>query len=75
MRRSLTISLVMHVAILAAAFIVLPNPDKFKVDVPLDQARAEDFDALLLPGGVANPDQLRMKPKAVEFSNVGYLFG
>jgi protease I len=41
--------------------------DKFKVDVPLDQARAEDFDALLLPGGVANPDQLRMKPKAVEF--------
>jgi len=41
--------------------------DKFKVDVPLDQARAEEFDALLLPGGVANPDQLRMKPKAVEF--------
>src|SRR3954466_13754913 len=41
--------------------------DKFKVDVPLDQARADEFDALLLPGGVANPDQLRMKPKAVEF--------
>ncbi len=41
--------------------------DKFKVDVPLDSARADDFDALLLPGGVANPDQLRMKPKAVEF--------
>lgn len=41
--------------------------DKFKVDVPLDSAKAEDFDALLLPGGVANPDQLRMKPKAVEF--------
>jgi protease I len=41
--------------------------DKFKVDVPLEQARAEDFDALLLPGGVANPDQLRANPKAVAF--------
>jgi protease I len=37
------------------------------VDVPLDSARAEEFDALLLPGGVMNPDQLRMNPKAVEF--------
>jgi protease I len=41
--------------------------DKFKVDVPLEQASAEDFDALLLPGGVANPDQLRTMPKAVQF--------
>ncbi|PWT72920.1 MAG: protease [Proteobacteria bacterium] len=41
--------------------------DKFKVDVPLEQANAQDFDALLLPGGVANPDQLRAKPKAVAF--------
>jgi len=41
--------------------------EKFSVDVPLDQAGAEDFDALLLPGGVANPDQLRMNPKAVRF--------
>jgi protease I len=41
--------------------------DKFPVDVPLDQAKANDFDALLLPGGVANPDQLRMQPKAVQF--------
>jgi protease I len=41
--------------------------DKFPVDVPLDQANADDFDALLLPGGVANPDQLRMKPEAVQF--------
>lgn len=36
-------------------------------DVPLDRARAEDFDALLLPGGVMNPDKLRMQPRAVEF--------
>ncbi|CAN5487708.1 type 1 glutamine amidotransferase domain-containing protein [soil metagenome] len=41
--------------------------DKFTVDVPLSEAAAEDFDALLLPGGVANPDQLRMKPEAVKF--------
>jgi deglycase len=41
--------------------------ERFKVDVPLEQADPEDFDALLLPGGVANPDQLRIKPKAVQF--------
>jgi protease I len=41
--------------------------DNFAVDVPLDQARPEDFDALLLPGGVINPDRLRIEPKAVEF--------
>jgi protease I len=43
------------------------HADKFPVDVPLAEARAVDFDALLLPGGVANPDQLRMKPEAVQF--------
>src|SRR5688572_4678390 len=41
--------------------------EKVRVDVPLEQADADDFDALLLPGGVANPDQLRMQPKAVAF--------
>jgi protease I len=41
--------------------------DKVRVDVPLDQASADDFDALMLPGGVANPDQLRTNPKAIEF--------
>ncbi len=41
--------------------------DKFKVDVPVDAANADEFDALLLPGGVANPDQLRGNPKAVQF--------
>jgi protease I len=41
--------------------------DKFTVDVALDQANAQEFDALLLPGGVANPDQLRTLPKAVAF--------
>jgi protease I len=41
--------------------------DHFKVDVPLESADAGNFDALLLPGGVANPDQLRTNPKAVAF--------
>jgi protease I len=37
------------------------------VDVSLGSARVEDFDALLLPGGVMNPDHLRMQPEAVQF--------
>src|SRR4051812_30068717 len=37
------------------------------VDVPLGRARPDDFDALLLPGGVINPDTLRMQPQAVAF--------
>ncbi len=41
--------------------------DKFTVDVALDDADAREFDALLLPGGVANPDQLRTLPRAVAF--------
>lgn len=41
--------------------------DTFAVDVPLDEADPSRFDALLLPGGVANPDQLRVQPKAVAF--------
>jgi protease I len=41
--------------------------DRFDVDVPLDQAEADDYDALLLPGGVMNPDKLRMEAKAIRF--------
>lgn len=41
--------------------------ERFNVDVPLESASAEDYDALLLPGGVANPDQLRTMPAAVQF--------
>lgn len=41
--------------------------DHFKVDVPIQSADAKDFDALVLPGGVANPDQLRANPQAVAF--------
>ena len=42
--------------------------DKVKIDRTLDQARPEDYAALMLPGGVANPDQLRTLPKAVSFA-------
>lgn len=42
--------------------------DEFRVDVPLEKAKATDFDALLLPGGVMNPDALRMQPAAVAFA-------
>lgn len=41
--------------------------DTVKVDKTLDQAKPQDYDALLLPGGVMNPDHLRMEPKAVQF--------
>lgn len=41
--------------------------DRVKVDKTLDQARVADYDALVLPGGVMNPDHLRMNPKAVAF--------
>ena len=41
--------------------------DTFTVDVPLAKASARNFDALLLPGGVANPDQLRINASAVGF--------
>jgi protease I len=38
-----------------------------KVDKTLASANAQEYDALILPGGVANPDHLRMDPKAVSF--------
>jgi protease I len=63
----------------AETHVVSPKKDKvrgwnhtewgadLKVDQALDQAQPEQFDALLLPGGVMNPDALRIQPKAVEF--------
>jgi len=41
--------------------------DEFDIDRRLEQARADEYDALLLPGGVMNPDRLRMNPSAVQF--------
>jgi protease I len=39
----------------------------FKVDLPITQPRPEDFDALILPGGVMNPDKLRRDPQVLRF--------
>jgi protease I len=41
--------------------------DQFEVNTLLEEARANDFDALLLPGGLMNPDELRSTPEAVDF--------
>ena len=64
----------------AIVHIVSPQKDKVKawdhdhwsielpVDVPLSKANPEDYDALLLPGGVLNPDTLRLNKEAVSFA-------
>ena len=41
--------------------------DKVAVDRTLDEARPDEYDALVLPGGVANPDELRINDKAISF--------
>ena len=43
------------------------NGTKVDVDVNVADVDAEDFDGLLLPGGVQNPDAMRMVPEAVDF--------
>jgi protease I len=45
----------------------LTPADKFKVELDVRDARPADFDALVLPGGVANPDQLRLSTEAITF--------
>ncbi len=49
------------------AFNHLDKARTFPVDRTVGEARPEDFDALVLPGGVANPDALRMDDEAVAF--------
>ncbi len=49
------------------AFNHLDKGDTFKVDRAVEDADASEYDGLVLPGGVANPDQLRTKPEALEF--------
>ncbi|MCP3820678.1 type 1 glutamine amidotransferase [Streptomyces sp. A3M-1-3] len=55
------------------AFDHLDKADTFPVDRTVAESTAEDFDALVLPGGVVNPDALRMDPHAVAF--VRHFFG
>jgi protease I len=63
----------------ATTHIISPKRDKvkgwdetkwgqeFPVDAPVEQANANNYDALLLPGGVMNPDKLRINKSAVQF--------
>ncbi|MFR9724900.1 type 1 glutamine amidotransferase domain-containing protein [Streptomyces sp. MS19] len=50
------------------AFKHLDHGDTFPVDRTVDQVTAKDYDALVLPGGVANPDALRLDERAVAFA-------
>lgn len=49
------------------AFRHLDKGSTFSVDRDLDQARADDYEGAVLPGGVANPDQLRTDARAIRF--------
>ena len=51
----------------AQAFNHLNKADSFEVDIAVGDANVEDYDGLVLPGGVANPDNLRMHEDAVQF--------
>lgn len=54
------------------AFHHLDPGDSFPVDKVVNEIKASDYDGLVLPGGVANPDLLRTEPNAVRF--VGEFF-
>ena len=47
----------------------------FQVDVLLKRASPDEYDALMLPGGVMNPDTLRMDDKAVDFASAFFEAG
>ncbi|MEU9120990.1 type 1 glutamine amidotransferase domain-containing protein [Streptomyces sp. NPDC048506] len=49
------------------AYHHLDRADTFPVDLTVDEATATDFDGLVLPGGLANPDALRLDSRAVAF--------
>jgi protease I len=49
--------------------------DEFPVDVPLQNAKADDYDALVLPGGVMNPDTLRRNEWVLQFVRAFYESG
>lgn len=49
------------------AFNHLDKADEFEVTKPVGEASADDYDGLVLPGGVANPDALRLDEQAVAF--------
>ena len=49
------------------AFEHLDKSNTYSVDETLEQADPDDYDGIVLPGGVANPDQLRTEVRAIEF--------
>jgi protease I len=49
------------------SFQHLDKSKTYAVDKTLEQAEPDDYDGVVLPGGVANPDQLRTEPRAIEF--------
>jgi protease I len=49
--------------------------DRFDVDVPLSQAKPDEFDALMIPGGLINPDTLRSTPEALAFTRAFFEAG
>ena len=49
------------------AFNHYDKADKFKVDRTVEEAGADDYDALVIPGGVGNPDEMRVDENAVAF--------
>jgi protease I len=59
----------------AQAFNHLDKADVFPVDHAISDADPAQYDGLVLPGGVANPDQLRMVPAAVQFVQVMFEAG
>jgi len=59
----------------ALAFNHLDKADTFRVDRAIGDADPADYDALVLPGGVANPDKLRTVPEAVQFARSMFAAG
>ncbi|MET7338698.1 type 1 glutamine amidotransferase domain-containing protein [Nonomuraea sp. NPDC005650] len=57
------------------AFNHLDKADRFAVDATVEEADPASFDGLVLPGGVANPDYLRMVPQAVRFARAFFDLG
>jgi protease I len=59
----------------AQAFNHLDKAGTFEVDRAISDADPGDYDGMVLPGGVANPDQLRMLPEAIEFARAIFSAG
>ncbi|MFF4623726.1 type 1 glutamine amidotransferase domain-containing protein [Nonomuraea jabiensis] len=57
------------------AFNHLDKGDRFAVDATVEDADPASYDGLVLPGGVANPDYLRMDPRAVRFARAFFDLG